>query len=80
MEAEAPRQFRVVIPYREPTFEVRRGAGGPVGPFVAAYTVVAADAEAARRLGLERFEADARDSGVAWPRDPLHEAIEVRAL
>lgn len=74
------RTFEVVIPYREPTFEVRRGLGRRPEPFVASYTVRAADAATARQLGLERFEQDARASGVGWIRDPLVEAIRVRVL
>lgn len=71
--------FRVVIPYRELTFEVRLQR--PVdSPFVAGYTVRAPDADLARRIGLCKFHSDARSSSVGWIRDPIDEDIRVRQL
>lgn len=73
------RRFRVVIPYDEPTYQVRRP--GPAGgaPYRAEYVVTAADERAAMAEALLQFHADASSSGVGWVREPRHEAIEVHA-
>ena len=63
-------RWRVRIPYVEPTFAARQ-ARPPAEPFVAEVEVEAdSDLDAVER-GLEKFEGDARDSGVGWIREPL---------
>lgn len=73
------RRFRVVIPYDEPTYKVRRDAlDAP--PYRAEFVVLAADEAAARVEALEQFHASARASGVGWVREPRRDSIEVHEL
>lgn len=73
------RRFRVVIPYDEPTYQVRRPEAAGGTPYRAEYVVTAADERAALAEALLQFHANARASGVGWVREPRHEAIEVHA-
>lgn len=75
----AAKWYRVLIPYREPTYELRTG-GPREKPFVAAYRVRAEDSRQARHAALELFQGDLEESGVRWAREPVMDAIEVCAL
>lgn len=68
----------MTVPYVEPTHAARTGRAASAPPFVAEFVVEADDEEQARARALERFEADARDSGVGWIREPLEDQVRVR--
>ena len=68
--------YVVIIPFREPTYELRRG-GPPAEPYSASYEVRAASSREAIDLAIQRFEQKARDSGVTWVREIQREGIEV---
>lgn len=68
--------YVVVIPYREPGYELRRG-GPPPSPFSARYTVRAPSPQSAVRLAVQQFERTAADSAVSWVRVIDHAGIEV---
>jgi hypothetical protein len=72
-------RFRVRIPYEEPTFAAHQKRP-PAPPFVAELEVVAVDEQSARAQALARFEADAKDSGVGWIREPLEDAVTIERI
>ena len=61
------KSYAVIIPYREPTFELRL-ASPPNAPYTARYEVEASTKEEAVELAIRRFEQRARDSSVGWVR------------
>lgn len=73
-------RFRVVIPYDEPTYRLRRPGTAGDAPYRAEYVVTAADERAALAEALLKFHANACASGVGWVREPRHEAIEVHTV
>jgi hypothetical protein len=68
--------YVVIIPYREPTYELRRG-GPPPEPYRAEYQVDAANPSEAIERAIEEFEATARASSVSWVREIQREGIRV---
>jgi len=66
----------VIIPYREPTYELRRGSP-PREPYKARYEVEASTPEDAVELAIRQFKQTARDSSVSWVREIEHGAIRV---
>ena len=77
-ESEKGHSYIVIIPYREPTYELRRG-GPPATPYRATYEVQAADPDEAVDRAIEEFEAKARASGVGWVRQILRDGIRVES-
>ncbi len=72
-------QYRVVIPYREPTFELHTGKR-PEKPYRAPYVVVANSKEEALQRALELFEHEALHSHVGWVREPEKTGYEVELI
>jgi hypothetical protein len=71
-----PKTYAVIIPYREPTYELRRGA--PLkSPYTARYEVEASTRAEAIELAIDRFKQTARDSSVGWVKEIEHAAIRV---
>jgi hypothetical protein len=68
--------FTVVIPYREPTYELYRG-GPPDVPFYSTFEVNAASTEEAIRVAVSFFKDRAEHSGVRWIREIDWEEITV---
>ena len=77
--SEGQRRYRVVIPYREPTYEVHTGKPRK-HPYNAPYVVTAGTAEEATNKALELFKSDARNSHVGWQRVPEFEGIKVTLI
>ena len=73
---DQPKSYAVIIPYREPTYELRRGSP-PAVPYTARYEVEAATEAEAVKLAVRQFEQVARDSGAGWVREIEHGAIRV---
>ena len=71
--------YRVLIPYREPTYELRRG-GPPAEPYLAELEVRAATPQEAIELAIEGFRQRARSSSVGWVREIEREGIRVERL
>lgn len=71
--------YRVVIPYREPTYEKYRGRRRNK-PYRAPYVVAAYSAKEAIRKALKLFRQDERNSHVGWQRVPEYDDIEVEHL
>lgn len=76
---EYQRKYRVVIPYREPTYEVHTGKPRK-RPYRAPYEVMASTTEKAIINALELFERDAKHALVGWVRIPDYNRIEVTLL
>lgn len=70
------KSYAVIIPYREPGFELRRGAPRK-DPFTARYEVEATTEEEAVELAIHEFRETARNSGVAWQREIQHADIHI---
>ena len=70
------RSYSVIIPYREPTFELRRGAPRET-PFTARYEVEASTEDEAVELAIHEFQQTARDSSVGWIREIERAGIRV---
>ncbi len=68
--------YVVVIPYREPTYELRRGEARKA-PYQARYQVEAASPEEAIECAVRRFKQTARESSVAWVREIERDGIRV---
>jgi len=73
---EVTGNYVVVIPYREPTRELRRG-NAPLEPYHATYEVQAASPEEAVDRAIEEFEAAERASNAGWAREIQREQIRV---
>jgi hypothetical protein len=71
------KSYRVVIPFREPTFERSIGRSPDAPPYVASYVVSACSTEEAQAQALELFWGLATESGVGWIREPVESAIRV---
>lgn len=67
------RGYRVVVKYREPSYELRSGQGRA---YTVCYHVRADSPGQAVRMGLDEFHATARLSNVGWRRD-VHRAFAV---
>jgi hypothetical protein len=72
-------RYRVIIPYREPTFALHKGFS-PEEVYYAAFNVVAENKTAAIDRGLDIFEKDAKNSSVRWRRIPQVSGIKVEQL
>ncbi len=72
-------KYRVIIPYREPTYVTHR-KNPLAGPYYATYNVAAANKKAAVKYALDLFEQDARNSSVHWLRIPELKNIKAERL
>jgi hypothetical protein len=72
-------RYRVIIPYREPTYELYSGSSREK-PYRASYIVTANSKEEALQKALDLFNRDARHSHVGWQREPDHEKCEVELI
>ena len=72
--------YEVLIPYREPTYEMRRPEGPRARPFVSGFTVSASSEEDAIKEAVRRFKERALNSSVAWGREIDHDGISVQRL
>lgn len=71
--------YVVLIPYREPTFALRRG-DVPADLYVTRYTVRAVDHDDAVSKALAEFSHNSAHSGVAWVREIAPDGIRVERL
>ena len=72
--------YKVLIPYREPTYEMRRPEGIRTRPFVSGFTISAASEQDAIEEAIRRFKERAMNSSVAWGREIHHDEISVQRL
>lgn len=72
--------YHVLIPYREPTYEMRRIEGPKARPYSSEFTVMASCAEDAVEEAVRQFKARALSSSVAWVRKIDHAGIRVQRL
>ena len=72
--------YRVLIPYREPTYEMRRPEGVRPQPFTSEFEVSAACDEDAVDEAVRRFKARELQSSVAWVREIDHPGIRVQRM
>ena len=70
--------YIVVIPYREPTYELRRG-GPPEKPYLGRFEIEATSEEEAIDKAIQRFEQTRRESSVGWVREFRLGDIRVRS-
>jgi len=77
--SEITHKYRVMIPYREPTYEVRRGRPRKK-PYLAWYMVTAKNKAEAIDNALMLFEKDASNSNVHWVRVPIRKRIKAEPL
>jgi hypothetical protein len=61
--------YKVIIPYREPTYEVHSGKAHP-NPYNALYYVTALTKSEAINNALKLFDEDVRNAQVGWIRNP----------
>jgi hypothetical protein len=73
---DQPESYVVIIPYREPTFELRVGSPREA-PFTARYEVEASTEEEAVQVAIRQFKQTAKDSSVGWVREIDHGNIHV---
>jgi hypothetical protein len=72
--------YKVIIPYREPTYEVRTGSPSNNPYYSTPFHVVAQNKEEAIKNALELFVKYASLSNVGWRRVPEHDDIIVELL
>ena len=71
--------YTVTIPYREPTYELRRG-GAPPELYTTRYTVKASGPVEAVSKAVAEFNINAANSGVAWIREIEPDGIRVERI
>ncbi len=67
------RSFRVRIFYREPTYELSRGARR--APYSGTFVVEARDESEAKQGAIDEFNAIAKQSSVGWVREILEVCV-----
>lgn len=72
--------YHVLIPYREPTYEMRRPDGPRSAPFTSEFTVRASCSEEAVDEAVRRFKLRALNSSVAWVREIDFDKIRVQQI
>lgn len=72
--------YKVLIPYREPSYEMRRPEGPRTNPFVSGFTVSATSEKDAIEEAIRRFKQRATNSSVFWVREIDHDGIRVQRL
>jgi len=72
--------YEVLIPYGEPTYEIRRPEGPRKRPYLSAFTVGATSEEEAIPEAVKRFKERARNSAVSWVREIDHAGIRVQRV
>jgi hypothetical protein len=72
--------YKVIIPYREPTYETHTGSPSNNPYYSTPFHVAAQNKEEAIKNALELFEKDARLSHVGWRRVPEQDDIIVEQL
>ncbi len=71
--------YRVIVPYREPVYEVHRGRRRKK-PYLATYEIEASTREEAVAIAIHRTEGRSSDSNVGWSRVPIPKGIKVELL
>ncbi len=72
-------KYRVIVPYREPVYEVHRGR--PLKkPYLAAFEIQASTKEEAIAIAISRVKSGHIDSNVGWIRVPILKGIKVELL
>jgi len=72
--------YKVLIPYREPTYELRRAGGPRRKPFLSGFRVLATSEQAAIEKAVRQFKDRARSSSVNWVREIDHAGIQVERI
>ena len=72
-------RYRVIIPYREPTFETHRDLQQKK-PYRAEYFVTESSPEEAEISAIVQFHDDAKHAHVGWIRIPDYSGIKVEMI
>lgn len=77
--SEILHRYRVIIPYREPTFEIHRGLQRKE-PYRAEYFIFACSPEVAGIYAIDQFHYDAKHAHVGWIRIPDYDGIKIEKI
>lgn len=76
---KSQRKYSVIVPYREPVYEVHRGRRRKK-PYLATYEIEASTCEQAIAIAISRVKSGHLDSNVGWKRVPILKGIKVELL
>lgn len=72
-------RYKVIIPYREPTYEIHRGKR-PDEPYSAEYFITASSPEEAEKEAITQFHKEAENTSVSLMREPDYSGIKIEMV